>query len=99
MLFGGAGNDLLVGGTGDDLLFGGAGTDIFAIAPGEGTNVILDFESGQDLIGLSGGLSLGQMYIVQSGANTVIGTFEGEVLSVVLNADANQFVESTFLSI
>jgi len=55
---GGAGQDALVGGTGIDTVFGGDDADIFWITAGEGHDIIADFEPGQDLIGLSEGLSL-----------------------------------------
>ena len=98
-LLGEGGNDFLLGGAGSDVLFGGEGVDIFALTAGEGVDTIVDFEINNDLIGLSGGLSFGQLYRVQEGVNTVIGTYAGEVLSVVLNADASQFSESAFLTV
>ncbi len=98
ILFGEGGNDYLRGGAGTDLLFGGAGTDIFALAPGEGTNIILDFAAG-DLIGLTGGLTLGQIYRVQSGENTVIGTYAGELLSVAIGTDVAQFSDGAFVMV
>ncbi len=99
VLVGNAGNDYLLGGGGTDIYIGGEGVDIFALTPGGGVDIITDFESNKDLIGLTDGLSFGQLYRVQEGANTVIGTYAGEVLSVVLNADASQFVEAAFLSV
>ncbi len=112
-LFGGAGDDLIWGDDGDDLIrgglgndtltgdnfSGGQGADTFVLAIGEGTDAITDFEIGTDFIGLADGLTFGQLYRTQAGANTVIGTYAGEVLSVVLNAEASQFTESVFLSV
>ena len=80
------------------IVFGGEGTDTFVLAAGEGANILLDFTSGEDLIGLSDGLSFGQLYRVQDGSNTVIGTYAGEVLAVALNANAEQFTESAFVA-
>ena len=82
VLFGGEGNDFLLGGNGENILFGGAGTDIFALSAGEGVDIIMDFES-SDLLGLTGGISASGLYRVQDGANTVIGTYEGDLLAVV----------------
>ena len=57
-LDGGAGNDTLLGGYGSDILWGGAdndtlygegGNDIFIYKPGEGTDTIFDYESGDML--------------------------------------------------
>jgi len=45
-LLGGAGNDSLWGGSGNDSLYGGAGDDTFIYKPGEGTDTIFDFQSG-----------------------------------------------------
>ena len=98
VLFGEAGDDLLRGGAGDDVLFGGEGADIFAIAPGEGVNSILDFAS-DDLIGLAGGLSLGQLYRVQDGNNVAVGTFAGELLAVFIDITVAQIDDAMFLSV
>lgn len=53
-LLGGAGDDLLVGGAGRDFLFGGLGADTFLIERPlqSSADVVLDFESGVDLIQL-----------------------------------------------
>lgn len=45
-LLGGAGNDSLWGGAGNDSLYGGAGNDTFIYKPGEGTDTIFDYQSG-----------------------------------------------------
>ena len=63
VLYGGKGNDTLVG----DNFSGGTGKDTFVLAAGEGTDTILDFAAGIDLLGLAGGLSFGQLEIVQAG--------------------------------
>ncbi|GIX12918.1 MAG: hypothetical protein KatS3mg118_0877 [Paracoccaceae bacterium] len=52
-LSGGDGTDWLDGGAGDDILRGGAGADVFVLAPGTGTDAVLDFTPGEDLIDLS----------------------------------------------
>ena len=52
-LGGEAGNDTLNGGAGDDVLEGGLGNDVFVIEPLDGSNVILDFTSGEDLIDIT----------------------------------------------
>ena len=99
VLLGEGGDDFLLGGTGTDIYIGGEGTDIFGLEVGEGEAIITDFQAGVDLIGLGGGLGFGDIYRVQADANTVIGTFSGDVLAVVVNADASQFTESAFLSV
>lgn len=81
ILIGGAGSDRLVGGSGDDLLDGGqaadilnggTGSDTFVLARGNGTDVIQDFRNGQDFIGLSANLSVGDLQFIQRGSSTVI---------------------------
>jgi len=97
-LIGDAGNDVLLGGGGTDILIGGSGSDVFVLAAGEGEAIITDFESG-DLIGLAGGISASELYKVQDGSNTVIGTFGGDLLAVALDTTASQFSDSAFLSV
>lgn len=46
ILSGGAGDDSLIGGAGDDTLSGGSGNDTFVYAPGEGSDTITDFNTG-----------------------------------------------------
>ena len=92
-LIGEAGNDVLLGGDGTDILIGGSGGDVFVLAAGEGEAIITDFES-SDLIGLSGGISSSELYKVQDGGNTVIGTFGGDLLAVALNATVDQFTDA-----
>ncbi|MGP3697994.1 M10 family metallopeptidase [Rhodobacter sp. NSM] len=48
----GEGDDTIWGETGDDVLTGGAGSDLFRFADGFGTDSILDFETGTDVIDL-----------------------------------------------
>ena len=52
-LDGGDGDDLLAGGEGNNQLFGGAGADTFVFGPGNGTDEIIDFGDGEDVIDLS----------------------------------------------
>lgn len=46
--------DILRGGEGNDVLIGGDGGDVFVFGPGDGENVISDFEDGVDVIGFAG---------------------------------------------
>ena len=48
-LSGDKGNDSLWGGAGNDTLIGGAGNDVFIFRPGEGTDTITDYASGDML--------------------------------------------------
>ncbi len=80
-ILGNAGADRLFGGTGADTLTGGLGNDIFALETASGTDLILDFQSG-DLFGLTGGLAFNDLSFVESGVNTNI-TNLGNVLAIV----------------
>lgn len=106
LIFGGSGDDFIVGGAGSDLLYGGTtagegtGRDIFAFGLGKGTDIVLDFEVGIDAIGLTGGLSFGQLYVVQSAQDTVIGAVStGEALAVLTNVTASDLSEQAFISV
>ncbi|MCF8209306.1 MAG: hypothetical protein K9K38_07885 [Rhodoferax sp.] len=56
VLDGGEGNDVLHGGSGADILIGGSGADRFVFqAPGEGVDILKDFEPGVDQIGYASG--------------------------------------------
>ena len=48
-LVGGKGNDTLWGDAGNDKLYGGKGNDVFIYKPGEGTDTIFDYQSGDML--------------------------------------------------
>ncbi|KAA2213298.1 calcium-binding protein [Teichococcus oryzae] len=73
-IFGGTGDDILQGGGGSDIMTGGAGADTFLFAlapgtpdaafPGDPADIITDFESGTDVIDLSG-------YNVAAGGATI----------------------------
>ncbi|HIK53343.1 MAG TPA: DUF4347 domain-containing protein [Oscillatoriales cyanobacterium M59_W2019_021] len=60
-----AGNDALYGDLGDDLISGGAGADVFVLAANTGTDTIVDFEVGVDLLGLAGGLTFEQLTVTE----------------------------------
>lgn len=53
-IFGGSGNDTLVGGQGYDRLFGNGGSDTFAFEANAETGLIVDFESGVDVLSFQG---------------------------------------------
>ncbi len=71
-LLGCEGNDILFGGLGNDSLIGGLGNDIFVVGNSLGLDIISDFVKGQDVLGLSGGLSFNQLEISQSNNNALI---------------------------
>jgi hypothetical protein len=102
-LVGSAGNDLLDGGYGDDTLTGGLGTDtltdgngqdIFVFASGEGIDTITDFKLGTDKIGLTEGLTFGQLSF--SGNQIFIGS---DVLAVLAGVNTNTLTASNFVTV
>ncbi|MEG4631211.1 DUF4347 domain-containing protein [Microcoleus sp. AR_TQ3_B6] len=108
-LYGGENNDSLTGGEGDDILYpelgndiltGGSGNDIFVLNSGQGFDRIADFTLGQDLIGLSSGLSFGQLEITQNSQGTIIkNILTGEELGVMIGVTANAITSANFLLI
>ncbi|MEQ8467477.1 DUF4347 domain-containing protein [Coleofasciculus sp. E1-EBD-02] len=95
ILYGGAGDDLINGGEGSDRLYGNAGIDTFVLASGMGTDTIYDFENGVDLLQLDGGLSFGQLDIVERGSSTQI-SFGEETLVTLLRTDSTLITEADF---
>ncbi|NEP18590.1 MAG: hypothetical protein F6J97_17085 [Leptolyngbya sp. SIO4C1] len=102
-IWGDDGDDLLWGGMGDDRLTGddfsgGQGSDTFVLAAGEGTDTIIDYEIGIDLIGLANGLTFGQLSINQRDRNALIG-FANDTLAVLNNVTASALTENAFVTI
>jgi Ca2+-binding RTX toxin-like protein len=93
-LIGEAGNDELTGGPGNDMLIGGTGTDtfrfdVFDFEDGHGSDVIADFNVGQDTLYFEDLLGLQEMNFTQVGAHTLItyDWFDGSIL--LLGVDTN----------
>jgi len=95
-LSGGNGNDLLYGGLGSDFLTGNNGNDIFAFAAGEGTDTITDFSDGNDLIGLSGGLSFGQLSF---SGNNILVTSTNEILATLTGINTTTLTAADFVTL
>jgi Ca2+-binding RTX toxin-like protein len=93
-LVGSAGDDLLDGGNGSDTLMGGLGEDIFVFAAGEGIDTITDFSLGTDKIGLTGGLTFGQLSFW--GNQIRIGS---DVLAVLTGVNTNTLTASNFVTV
>ena len=98
MLWGDDGDDLMYGGLGNDKLYGGKGLDTFVLAAGEGTDMIMDFMAGKDLIGLAGGLTFGQLTVNADGDNAVIAAGD-ETLATVMNTGIDALTESAFMTV
>ena len=94
LLNGDNGNDTLRGGLGNDILTGGNGSDVFVFAALEGTDTITDFKLGTDKIGLTGGLTFGQLSF--SGNQILIGS---DVLAVLTGVNTNTLTASNFVEV
>jgi Ca2+-binding RTX toxin-like protein len=94
LLYGGNGSDTLRGGLGSDTLTGGNGQDIFVFASGEGIDTINDFNLGTDQIGLTGGLTFGNLSF--SGNEILMGS---DVLAVLIGVNTNTLTASNFLAV
>jgi subtilisin family serine protease len=111
VLNGGNGSDVLVGDGGKDILTGGLGLDTFvlrsesAVFDPAAADIITDFNSFVDAIGLTGNLTeadliLEQIAIAPNTANTLIKIREsGAILGLVVNASpsdlTNKFISAT----
>lgn len=95
-LFGDAGDDILIGGSGDNTLTGGVGRDRFVIST-EGKNNITDFQVGQDLIGLTGGLTFSSLRFNFQNGGTWITTSNNQPLAFLENVNPNLLTEKDFI--
>jgi len=96
----GEGDDTLIGGLGADLLISGAGRDVLVLGIGAGTDTIIDFQQGQDLIGLTRGLSFNQLRVTQGDVSTTIEiASNGEVLASIPGISRSPLTASDFISI
>ncbi|MEM8569965.1 MAG: calcium-binding protein [Pseudomonadota bacterium] len=91
-ILGGRGNDTVIGGFGSDMLEGGHGIDTFVLAQGEGTDIILDFTIGEDLIGLGGGISDNDLTLEDS--NIMFGE---QTLAVLVGIESASFSDIDFV--
>ena len=88
ILMGQSGEDILNGGAGADTLTGGASKDIFVLSQG-GDDIITDFVRGEDLIGLTGGLTYEQLTFTQELVNNQPRALIRNVLTGELFATVN----------
>ncbi|MEH1966862.1 cadherin-like domain-containing protein [Nostoc sp.] len=95
-LYGGNGKDLLYGDLGSDTLTGNNGNDTFAFAAGEGTDTITDFSDGNDLIGLYGGLSFGQLSF---SASNIKVTSTNEILATLTGINTTTLTAADFVTL
>ncbi|MEG4483621.1 lipase family protein [Microcoleus sp. D2_18a_B4] len=99
-LSGGEGDDTLIGAAGADLLIGGAGRDVLVLGAGAGTDTFVDFQKGEDLIGLSRGLSFNQLRVTPGDFITTIEiASNGEVLASIPGIPSSPLTASDFIAI
>ncbi|MGL5075354.1 MAG: choice-of-anchor Q domain-containing protein, partial [Waterburya sp.] len=103
ILSGGDGNDTLYGGHGNDTLSGGNGHDVFALQPGQGADVILDFTDGSDLFGLTNGLCFGNLSIVNNDCDDGViiqdRNNNNTAIAFVNNINATDITEDDFITL
>ncbi|MEL7034023.1 MAG: 5'-nucleotidase C-terminal domain-containing protein [Cyanobacteria bacterium J06592_8] len=110
-LFGSEGNDSIWGDQGDDVLRGGlgddrlqgdtdysSGVDTFILAIAEGTDTIVDFEIGIDLIGLAEGLNASQLSLSLNGQDTFI-NINSETLAILQDVNLTDFSQINFIAV
>ncbi|NER33337.1 MAG: DUF4347 domain-containing protein [Oscillatoria sp. SIO1A7] len=96
-LNGGDGSDTLSGDLGNDILTGGNGSDRFVLKAGGGSDILTDFEDGQDFLALADGLTFGQLAIAGENGSTLI-RFEDEILATLQNVDASLISSADFVA-
>ncbi|MGL5062714.1 MAG: lipase family protein [Microcoleus sp.] len=99
-LNGGDGNDTLTGGAGADLIISGVGRDVLVLGAGAGTDTLVDFQKGQDVIGLARGLRFNQITVNEGDVTTTIEiTSTGEILASIPGVPSSPLTASDFISI
>jgi Ca2+-binding RTX toxin-like protein len=98
LLNGGNGNDTLNGGEGQDVLIGGGGADIFAISALGDNDMIQDFSYGEDIIGLSDGITFDQLTVTQ-GDGAAILSYQDQAIASVSGATPDQISANLFAEI
>ncbi len=93
-IWGGEGDDLLNGNVGYDILTGNDGIDTFVLTPGEGVDIITDFEVGFDTLEFRGGITPEQLSTNQIDTNTVI-ELTDETLAILININASELMEAS----
>ncbi|WP_017931929.1 M10 family metallopeptidase C-terminal domain-containing protein [Robiginitomaculum antarcticum] len=94
-IFGRSGDDTLIGGAGNDIMNGGNGNDIFEFGASSGSDRIVDFEVGTDILRYtSGPTSVDDLTITFDGTNSFIVSSVGTLRLDGL--DATGFDNSNF---
>ncbi|MEM9063808.1 MAG: spondin domain-containing protein [Pseudomonadota bacterium] len=88
----GGSDDTLNGGAGDDTLEGGGGNDTFALDDGTGSDTVLDFEAGGDVLDVSA-FALADLAAVQAAASEDAGN-----TTIALDSDDSVTLEGVALA-
>lgn len=86
LLRGGKGKDLLNGGPGQDRLLGGLGADQFVITQNGNSDIITDFQSGEDKIQLGSSLTIADVSLVETQAGHTLIQVGRETIARVQNS-------------
>lgn len=97
-LRGGRGQDLIFGGNGSDILSGGQQRDVFVLEAKSGIDRILDFQNGRDRLGLSEGLTFGDLEFVARDAGTLIRSNQSS-LALLEGVRSNQLGRNDFVPV
>ncbi|MDJ0732512.1 MAG: GDSL-type esterase/lipase family protein [Nostocaceae cyanobacterium] len=100
-LTGSSTDNIIVGGAGNDVLTGDAGADKFVLASGSGTDIITDFQVGEDLLVLSNNLTYDQINIVSGSnfgysSNDTLILNQNQHLAVLTGIEANSITPDIF---
>ena len=96
-LLGGDGDDVLSGGMGQDMMTGGAGSDRFLLAPEDATEIISDFNPGEDLLSVVGlGVPFEDISLAANGTGTdvIVGA---NVVATLLGVTPAELSETDFV--
>ena len=87
---------VLVDGLGDYWLLGGSGSDTFALELNAGTDTIADFTVGQDVIGLSDGLTFEEL---QFSGSSILLSADQTTLATLTGVDATLLNPGDFVAL
>ncbi|GAB4534686.1 MAG: hypothetical protein Tsb0014_21080 [Pleurocapsa sp.] len=100
LIIAGSGDDLITGGSGNDTLTGGSGDDFFFLESGNGEDVITDFVVGSDRFKLTGGLTFGNLNLVDDAANNSViiqDATDNMAIAIVNNLDVADLTADSFI--
>jgi len=88
----------LSGGEGQDVLIGSGGADIFVINALSDNDLIQDFDFGEDIIGLSDGITFDQLTVTQ-GDDAAILNYQDHAIASVSGATPDQIGADNFTTL